>query len=94
MSEFILLLIVGVAWIWGVHCPFSTGYVFSKIGGHLWEKWPHWICKPLFVCPPCMSSIHGFAISAVYFDFHIFTMMAYMVCLCGINYILKSMIYE
>ncbi len=94
MSDFILLLIVGSAWIWGIHCLFADGYILEQIGEKAWVRWPKWITKPLFICPPCMSSVHGFLVSAVYYDFHIYPMLVYMVCLCGVNYILKSIIYE
>lgn len=94
MTEFILLLIIGVAWIWGVHCMFSDGYVFGPLHRNLAEiGLPKWISKPLFGCPPCMGSIHGFMISVIYYDFHIYLVMPYMVCLCGLNFIIKSILY-
>lgn len=93
MTDFILLLLFGVCWTWGFSCPFQEGYVLHPVGKKMWDNWPEWVCKPLFACPPCMSSLHGFAISAVYFDFHIFPMAAYMVCLCGLNFIIKSILY-
>jgi len=94
MTDFILLLIVGACWTWGVYCLFGEGYIFGTVGSRLKKDGlPTWAAKPLFDCPPCMSSIHGFTISAIYFDFHIYPMMAYMVCLCGLNFVIKSILY-
>lgn len=94
MSEFILLLLFGACWTWGVYCVFAEGYIMWFLNKNLEQTaFPNWAAKPLYRCPPCMSSIHGFAISAAYFDFHIYPMMAYMVCLCGLNFIIKSILY-
>lgn len=93
MTDFILLLIVGVCWTWGVHCLFSDGYLFAGAGNMVRANVPKWAAKPLFDCPPCMSSVHGFMISAIYYDFHIYPMLAFMVCLCGLNFIIKSILY-
>lgn len=78
----------------GVHCLFDEGYALNPIREQM-RKWgtPLWLAKPLYICPPCMSSVHGFAISAIYFDWHIYPMLAYMVCLCGVNYIIKSILF-
>lgn len=93
MTDFILLLIFGAVWTWGFHCPFQDGYILEKAGHLMWDRLPKWISKPLFACPPCMASAHGFLISAFYYDWHIFQMLPYMICLCGLNYILKTILY-
>lgn len=93
MSEFILLLLIGSAWTWGINCLFSNDYILGKIGDALWNLLPHWACKPLFACPPCMASVHGFLIATAYYDFHLMIIIVYMVCLCGVNFILKELIY-
>lgn len=94
MTDFLLLLIFGACWTWGICCLFQEGYILYSFGKKLKDIGvPIWVAKPLFVCPPCMSSIHGFLISAIYFDWHIYPMMAYMVCLCGLNFIIKSIIF-
>lgn len=101
MTDFILLLIVGACWTWGVFTLFHEGYILER-AGNLFRKYNYkpnggfsgtWYSKPLFDCPPCMGSIHGFIISAIYYDWHIYPMMAYMVCLCGLNFILKSILF-
>lgn len=93
MTDFILLLIMGVFWTWGVHCLFAPKYILYKIGEVIWESVPKWLTKPLFVCPPCMASVHGFLIATAYYDFHLMIIIVYMVCLCGVNFILKELIY-
>lgn len=93
MNEFVLLLLIGCVWIWGVYCPFSDGYAFAKVGDWVRSVIPMWLYKPLFGCPPCMSSAHGFFISAIYYDWHIYPMAAYIVCLCGLNFIIKSILF-
>lgn len=93
MSDFILLLIVGACWTWGVHCLFEDGYILGNAGSWLRKRLPAWIYKPLIACPPCQSSLHGFAISAFYYDWHIYQMIAYMICLCGLNFVIKSILY-
>lgn len=101
MNDFILLLIVGACWCWGVFTLFHEGYALEKVGNFFRKEgddWPvkmigTWYSKPLFDCPPCQASVHGFLISAIYYDWHIYPMMAYMVCLCGLNFIVKSILF-
>lgn len=93
MTDFLLLLIFGACWTWGIHCVFSEGYLLAGVGNMIRKNVPKWAQKPTIDCPPCMSSIHGFAISAVYFDWHIYPMLAYVVCLCGLNFVIKSILY-
>jgi hypothetical protein len=93
MSDFILLLLFGVCWTWGFRTPFQEGFFMESVGDWIRKQSPQWATKPLFDCPPCMGSVHGFFIAAVYYDWRIIHMGAFMICLCGINYILKSIIY-
>lgn len=93
MSDFILLLLFGVCWTWGVYCLFGEGYILGNVGDWLRKQLPQWVLKPTIDCPPCLGSVHGFFISAVYYDWRIIHMGVFMICLCGINYILKSIIY-
>lgn len=92
MTDFILLLIIGVAWTWGVHCLFAPNYILGKVGDNLWGKLPKWLTKPLFACPPCMASIHGFVVGTTN-GLELRSIIFFMVCLCGINYLLKELLY-
>jgi len=101
MTDFLILLVVGSFWCWGVFTLFYDGYVLDKIGDLLRKENDDsppkikgtWYSKPLFDCPPCMASIHGFLISAIYYDWLIYLMGAYMICLCGLNFIVKSILF-
>jgi hypothetical protein len=93
MSDFLLLLVFGVCWTWGIHCLFGEGYLLEPAGRWIQRQIPKWLFKPLLACPPCMASIHGFFISAIYYDWRIIHMGAFMICLCGLNFILKSILY-
>lgn len=93
MTEFILLLLFGACWCFGIYCLFSEGYILEKAGKVIRANVPKWAAKPTIDCPPCLASIHGFAISAIFFDWHIYPMLAYIVCLCGLNFIIKSILF-
>lgn len=103
MTDFILLLIIGACWTWGVHCLFTSGYILGDAGNRI-RQWFGRGAKPYIDCPPCMASIHGFIISSAYYHMNIFEwcdvqrmdiyrVIAYMVCLCGLNFIIKSILY-
>lgn len=86
-------LIFGSLIIWGVFCLFSEGYIFGRIGKFLGEKLPSWIYKPLMGCPPCMSSVYGFAIGAAFYSFTDPQLYILIIALCGLNFIIKSWLY-
>lgn len=87
----VLLLVISSAWIFGVKCLFSPGFLFEPLDLACDEgKVPHWLLKPLWRCPPCMSSVHG---SVIYFfflygDFGPILWLPFIVCLAGLNYFL------
>jgi hypothetical protein len=96
---FIENLILSALWIWGVYCLFEPGMLLARAGAwiQLWigVKW----CKPLFLCPQCMASIHGticfFAMP--YLTGHVMPFPAlpiFCVCLCGLNFIINNLIPE
>jgi hypothetical protein len=85
-------LLIATAWIWGVHCLFYEGYLFEKLGNKLHDEVGDWICKPLFDCPPCMSSIHGVIFGIIFYGVSI-KVIPFIICLCGINYVIKSFVY-
>lgn len=82
-------LIIGVGWIWGVHCLFEESYLLGFIPESL--KWlPDWITKPLWGCPACMSSVHGSILFLIFLKVHLIWWPVYCVCLCGFNYIISE----
>lgn len=110
---FIAAVLVGVLWIWGVHCAFLM--IFKKLADiiqHRLYQFLSWlrpcshgsnvkikqaILKPLIYCPPCMSSVHGALLFCLLFRFQctIATLwiIPYIVCLAGINYLIKEALY-
>lgn len=93
MTDFVLLLLVGSLWIWGVFCLFSEGYLLHFIASKAEKDGvPRWITKPAFGCPPCMSSLHGLIIGLPTFGLSAQALL-FIVCLCGLNFIIKSWLY-
>jgi hypothetical protein len=93
VTNFLLLLLFGAFWTWGIHCLFGEGYLLEKPAKFIQKLIPKWLFKPLLACPPCMASIHGFFIAAFYYDWRLIHIGVYMVCLCGLNFIIKSWLY-
>ena len=89
--SFFFHLLAGTVYCFGVYKIFQdilTGpatWMELKIG----SKW----CKPLFLCPPCMASFHGFYLGVIFFGFD-WTILLYCICLCGANYIVNSLLPE
>lgn len=103
MVNYVILLIIANAfWITGIHKlfyfeqmdgdvdPYSKnllwypGYKVYKAVGHFWSK-------PLFLCPPCMSSVHTLYIyfPALYITGNLTSLTAlswvvYAVIVCGV----------
>jgi hypothetical protein len=92
MIDLFFLLLFGVGWIWGVHCLLSEGYLFDKVG-HLIDRLPEFLSKPLYQCPPCQSSIHGIVIFFIFSDQDWYYVFLYVLALAGVNYIIKEFLY-
>jgi hypothetical protein len=92
VTNFLLLLLFGSFWIWGIYAPFSEGYVFEKVGTFFTKLLGKQIVKPLFACPVCMPSVHGSILAVVVYDFT-FIALAFVICLCGLNFIIKSILF-
>lgn len=92
MNEFIASLIIVSLITWGIYCSFSDGYIFGNVGGYLIKNLGLWLCKPLFACPPCMASVYGGMFAVIYYDFK-WQVIVFIVCLCGLNFIIKSIIF-
>lgn len=80
-------------WCFGVHAAFQNDMLLGRLGA-LVETWiGHKWCKPLFGCPPCMASVHGGLFAVVAYDFTI-TAVIFVVCLCGLNYVINQILPE
>lgn len=89
----LILLVIGVLWTWGIHCLFSEGYILEPVGLVIEKAIGTWACKPLFLCPPCMSSVHGIIIFFWIVDLPWYNVFVYVICLTGINFIIKEWLY-
>jgi hypothetical protein len=103
MVPFILLLIINTAWIWGVKCIFSTGHLFEKAGNWVQNILPEWVYKPTIGCQACMSSVHGtlwfwtYGIVLIQPETllsKVIVWFVYLLCLCGVNFMLLESIYK
>ena len=80
--DFWLRLAVAALTIVGIWTVCEPDQVFGRFTNWVEHKLPKWVCKPLFICPPCMSSVHGtwvwFALGgdALYWPL-------FVICLCG-----------
>lgn len=99
MIDFILLLVLTSFWCVGVWNAFDEGMIFGKVG--IWARGrggktpvkahlPAWAIKPLFDCPFCMSSIHGFASYAIFHGID-WMVIPFIVCLSGLNYVIINL---
>lgn len=78
----------------GVWNAFLPGQIMGPIGDWmagnsksmppLKGHFPDWINKPLFMCPPCMSSIHGVTWWIVFQMGPWYFIPVYVVCLSGL----------
>lgn len=75
-------LIIGVLFISGLWAACAEGMIFGELADMAEKILPRELCKPLFVCPACMSSIWG---TLVWFytggSFYLWPI--YIFCLCG-----------
>lgn len=101
--NFFAILIGASFWCFGFHIILKNfllhalGVDIDKIG--VWKgfkKWQQNIMKPLFACPYCMASVHGTAIffMMLFGIFGLWYWPAFCVCLCGLNYIVNSLLPE
>lgn len=82
-----------IFWIWGVHCLLSEGFIFEGLGKVTERVMGSYWSKPLFTCPPCMSSIHGSIIYFLFINFD-FGFIPFAICLAGINFIIAEALHN
>lgn len=92
MSEFLLLVVITSLWIWGVFAVFDEGNLLWGVRkvceATIGTSW----CKPLICCPYCMSSVHGGLIGLWYYGFKP-EVIVLIFCVCGLNFIIKTILY-
>ena len=84
----LFMIPISSAWIFGVKCLFSPGYILESLAIRMEEDCPRGLNKPLFLCPPCMASIHGSFIylTILSHDYGLILWIPFVVCLAGFNY--------
>ncbi len=60
MTDFWLRIAVAVPVIIGIWTLFLPDMLLGPIGKAWDRRLPEMLQKPLYQCPPCMSSVHGF----------------------------------
>lgn len=93
MTDFIIYLVVASLWIWGVYAVFDSKHLLGKIAAWIEVNTSTTFCRPLFLCPTCMSSVHGILWGVLCYDFT-YTVFPFIICLCGLNYIINSLLPE
>jgi hypothetical protein len=88
------ILLIATAFIWGIHGLFNPddNLLLSGAGGLLERTLGTTLCKPLFLCPPCMASFWGIVFGLIYFGFKL-KVFLFIICLLGINYAIKKAVY-
>lgn len=92
MIDFIIWLVLAALWIWGIYFMCRRGQIFVDIGNVGKKVLPKWLQKPLFLCPMCMSSIHGtliYVVSPMHYNFWLHAL--FLVTLCGLNVIIDGL---
>lgn len=92
MIDFLLLLLIGSTWIWGVFAAFDEGNIFWGIRKTAEKTIGTTLCKPVFGCPYCQASLHGTAIAFYHYGLS-WVIIPYVICLCGLNFIIKTHLY-
>lgn len=93
MVDFLLLLILTSLWCFGVKTLFSEGFLLERVGDWAWGK-SEFLSKPLFQCPPCMASVHGGLAYIFFYDGPYGMSIFFLICLCGLNYLITQILPE
>jgi hypothetical protein len=86
-------LLLASLWCFGVHAAFQNDMLLGKLGTWIELRIGYKWCKPLFGCPPCMASVHGAFISG-YFGLTPTVALVFIICLCGLNYVINQLLPE
>jgi hypothetical protein len=92
MIEISTLLLVSL-WCFGVHAAFQNDMLLGRLGAWVEQGIGYKWCRPLFGCPPCMASVHGGVFAIVAYDFT-YTAVIFVICLCGLNYVINQLLPE
>jgi hypothetical protein len=88
MKHFIEHIIIGAMLITGIWAACGKEMIFGELADYAEKILPHNLCKPLFVCPACMSSIWGTAYW-LYAGGDLKHWIIYILCLCGVMHLVS-----
>ena len=91
--SFFAALFLGSLWCFGVYAVFDNNHLLGHAGNWIEKHTSENFIRPLFGCPPCMASAHGTIIGLCLFGFSL-TIIPYVVMLCGLNFIIKNLIFK
>jgi hypothetical protein len=91
MIEFIIHLVIGSLFVWGVFKIFDDLLLPVRVKIETWLG-PKW-SKPMVTCPPCMASFHGIYLGLIFFGAD-WIIILYCVSLCGLNYLIQQFLPE
>jgi hypothetical protein len=91
--SFFAALVTGSLWCFGVYAVFNNDHLLGPVADWLEKITSETFCRPLFGCPPCMASVHGALFGMALYGFSL-TVLPYMICLCGLNFIIKTLIFK
>jgi hypothetical protein len=92
-DEFMGLLWFGAFWCYGIYAVFNNDHLLGPVADWLEKVTSETFCRPLFGCPPCMASVHGSIFGLIAFGFN-WTVIPFVICLCGMNFIIKNLIFK
>lgn len=72
---------------------FDSTHLLGKLGAWIEVQTSPWFCRPLFKCPVCMASFHGGIVGVIIYDFT-YTVLPFVVCLAGLNFIINAFMPE
>ena len=93
MTDFIIHIIIASLWCFGVYAVFDNDHLLGKVGTFIEAKTSTNFIRPLFGCPPCLASVHGFIWGLILYGLS-WQIIPFCICLCGLNFIIKNIIFE
>jgi hypothetical protein len=89
--DFFASLLIAVTFIHGFAFTFNEGEIFVAIGKWMYEKFPDYVNKPLWLCEFCMSSVHGTWVFIVFlWGYPLYLWVLFCFCLCGVTAIINK----
>ena len=81
-------LLITSAWVWGVYALFNHLFL-NDVGTFMKRIIGEKLCKPLFCCVCCMSSVHGIPFGIYFFGLD-WKVLIFIICLTGIQHVVST----